>query len=1301
MKMNENEHLSILLIEDDPNHVELIRRTLHNEHSFWIITVVETLQAARDQISRNVPNIIIADLRLPDGSASELLTFAKEENIPLIVITSQGDEQSAVSIIKSGAADYIVKSPEMFRNIPRVVERILREWEIKREREQAAIEKHEREIFLETILATTNDGYWLADLSGNIVEVNDAYCKMVGYSKSEMYSMNISDLDRIEDYSRVNDHIQKVIREGSDRFESIHRCKDGRLIDVEVSTTYLSHEGGRFVCFIRDVTERNRAEREIRDREQEYRQLIDTTYEGIWIINFEYRTLYINNRMIQMLGFTDSEEFQNRSPLDLLFSEDQSTFHQQIETRKLGQSSQYELRFIKKDGSILYTIISASPYLDENRCVIGTFGMITDITEQKATEFALKRSEERFRKTFDLSPVSAAMLDRNFKFVRCNETFCQFLGYTENELIGKSFIDITSPEDIDVGKKEIQDLVAKKIDKFSVEKRYQTKEGQTIWALTTVNFIADENGNLLFFLPIIQNIHNQKLLFETIKEREAKLNSIFSTTAAGMGVTVNQALVEVNQRFCEIVGREKSELISQNLQFLYPNCDEYHKVIQEENRQIQEQGTSTIETRWMRNNGDLIEVLLSTTPFSHDEYSNSYTVTALDITERNRAINALKNSESQFRELVHSTPNSIMVAQNGRYVYSNPYVQNLLGYNAEEFLEMPVLQIIHPRYHAALLERIRKLQSGHSNSPMVIEILHKKGYPIYAESTSVKIQYNNQPAMLIISKDITDRVRIETINNARLHLLEYAPKHNLQELLQETLELACQISHSKIGFYHFINEKDKSIELQTWSRSTLEEYCNTEPHVWHYPLDQAGVWIDCIRMRKPVIHNDYEELPHRKGMPVGHAKVIREATIPVFRDDCIVAVLGVGNKLQDYNDSDVEQLVQLADLAWDIAERKRVEEALQVSSRHIEHKLKQLKVLHDINLSVIRKPSIHNVINSILDHIYQFEPFQAVILAITDEKDAKMEIMGQRGLPDHLFHHDISTWGTPHMMSHLESASPVIYLELNDTAIKNLEYAQKFKEVYNSLTIMPLSLKNNQNGIILLLSQSSAWMDEDWHDFLHSLAMQSSIAIENARMINELQCHNIELKSAYEAILQGWANALELRDKETKGHSDHVTRISVKLAQKYGVPEEELENFRRGVLMHDIGKMGIPDSILLKPGPLSADEWVTMRQHPKYAFDLLSKIPDFQKFIDIPYCHHEKWDGSGYPRGLKGEEIPIGARLFTICDVWDALNEDRPYRPRWPINEIRAYIIDQAGKHFDPRIVSLFIQMLDAGELND
>jgi HD-GYP domain-containing protein (c-di-GMP phosphodiesterase class II) len=230
-------------------------------------------------------------------------------------------------------------------------------------------------------------------------------------------------------------------------------------------------------------------------------------------------------------------------------------------------------------------------------------------------------------------------------------------------------------------------------------------------------------------------------------------------------------------------------------------------------------------------------------------------------------------------------------------------------------------------------------------------------------------------------------------------------------------------------------------------------------------------------------------------------------------------------------------------------------------------------------------------------------------------------------------------------------------------------------------------------GVLETFHRSPLNGGEEWVQFLEALAGQAAMAVDNANMLSDLERSALQLREAYDATIEGWSHAMDLRDKETEGHSQRVTELTVRIARAMGVAEEEIMHIRRGALLHDMGKMGIPDHILLKPGPLDPEEWEIMRKHPVYAFEMLSPIAYLRPALDIPYCHHEKWDGSGYPRGIKGDQIPLAARIFAVVDVWDALTSDRPYRPAWPKEKALEHIREGVGGHFDPRVVEVFLSV--------
>jgi putative nucleotidyltransferase with HDIG domain len=242
---------------------------------------------------------------------------------------------------------------------------------------------------------------------------------------------------------------------------------------------------------------------------------------------------------------------------------------------------------------------------------------------------------------------------------------------------------------------------------------------------------------------------------------------------------------------------------------------------------------------------------------------------------------------------------------------------------------------------------------------------------------------------------------------------------------------------------------------------------------------------------------------------------------------------------------------------------------------------------------------------------------------------------------------------------------------------------------------VPLIVKGEVKGVMEVYCRTDFTPDAEWLEFLDALTGQAAIAIDSTQLFENLQRANMDLSLAYDATIEGWSRAMDLRDHETEGHTLRVTDLTMKLARAMRVSESQLTAIRRGALLHDIGKMGVPDAILLKEGDLTDEEWVLMRKHPEFARDMLMPIAYLNDALNIPYCHHEKWDGTGYPQELKGDQIPLVARIFAIVDVWDALTNDRTYRTKWSKQKARQYIKEQSGKHFDPQVVDVFLNQVE------
>jgi PAS domain S-box-containing protein len=368
----------------------------------------------------------------------------------------------------------------------------------------------------------------------------------------------------------------------------------------------------------------------------------------------------------------------------------------------------------------------------------------------------------------------------------------------------------------------------------------------------------------------------------------------------------------------------------------------------------------------------------------------------------------------------------------------------------------------------------------------------------------------------------------------------------------------------------------------------------------------------------------------------------------------------------------------------DATRHKRAEEKFN-------SQLKRIAALRAIDLAISSSLDLHLALSVVLSQVTAQLVVDAADILLLNQQN-ELEFAAGLGFRTDALSHTRLRFG--------EGYAGMAALQQKTVHVPDLQHGKtgflispKFnQESFRCYYGIPLIAKGRVRGVMEVFHRAPITPDTDWLEFLETLAGEAAIAVENGVLLKELQRTNFELTLAYNTTIEGWSRALDLRDRDTEGHTQRVTDGAVRLARRLGFSDADLIHVRRGAILHDIGKMAIPDSILLKPGPLTTDEWEIIRQHPRYAFELLSPIPYLGPALDIPHYHHERWDGNGYPHKLKQDEIPLPARLFAVVDVYDALISHRPYRPAWKPDQAVQYIEGQRGKHFDPAIADEFLR---------
>jgi PAS domain S-box-containing protein/putative nucleotidyltransferase with HDIG domain len=381
-------------------------------------------------------------------------------------------------------------------------------------------------------------------------------------------------------------------------------------------------------------------------------------------------------------------------------------------------------------------------------------------------------------------------------------------------------------------------------------------------------------------------------------------------------------------------------------------------------------------------------------------------------------------------------------------------------------------------------------------------------------------------------------------------------------------------------------------------------------------------------------------------------------------------------------------VVGIAGIGEDITERK-------LNEKMINTQFEFNKTLFAIDQIITSRKSMDETLSFILNQVLNNLKVDAAAIFTFDPHSQCLEHKASKGFRTPLIKQACIPLGIGIAGKAALEKKEMWNCDLKGTIIDPAHMKIITEEQFFCYRVIPLLVNDKINGILEVFCLKQTEYDETKSGFLRALAQQTAIAIDNLTLFNNLQKSNTELFQAYESTIEGWSHALDLRDKETEDHSLRVTEMTLKICRAAGMAPSSLIQVRRGALLHDIGKMGIPDSILLKVEKLTDEEWLIIKKHPVQAFELLSPIEYLRPALDIPYCHHEKWDGSGYPRGLKEEQIPFAARIFAVVDVWDALMSDRPYRKGWPEEKVYAFLKSLSGTHFDPRAVKMFFEVLD------
>ena len=822
-------------------------------------------------------------------------------------------------------------------------------------------------------------------------------------------------------------------------------------------------------------------------------------------------------------------------------------------------------------------------------------------------------------------------------------------------------------------------------------------QSQGSW-LSRAQPISDANGNLIGVIETAFEITKyEEAEREKLEESEEKFRVIAESALDAVILIDDQGkVVYWNSSAEKIFGYSATEAMGKDVyEILMP--PESWESFQRGFKLFQETGkgpwiNKVLELTAQNKSGESLPVEIALAPI---QIRGKYWASAIirDISERKRFEETLKRERELMQTLFDNIPVMItMYDPQGRMLFLNREFERLIGWTMEEVREIDLMEAIlsDPEYGKKAWEF---MLSATPKEWRDFNVKTKDGRVLPSIWTNVRLSDGSQ---IGIGLDITELQRTrEALKRQRdilsalyAHVGKLTEKLDLKERAEEVVRGAVEILGVRLAWLGRA-EKDGKVSLLAYYPPEIT-YAREISVKWDETPEGQGPTGKALRTGLPQIIEDVSRAPayipwREKALKEGFCTAV---SFPLVARGKAFGALNLYSDQPGFFSPERLGLIQtFAHLAATALENAQLLEETRVH-------LQRVKTLRNIDLAILGSLDLRVTYRVILDEILNQLKIDAASILSFNPNTHFLEYAAGKGFRTNTIEKSRVPLGKG-LAGQAAKERRVWHIPDLSTLGPDLVHGDLWKkEGFVSYYAVPLISKGKLLGVLEIFHRTPHFGNTDWINFLETLAGQLAIAIDSASLFDNLQTEHAELVEAYNKTIQGWAKALALKEEETEEHSQRVTKMTLKIAKAMGIKEEQLIHVWRGALLHDIGKIGVPDSILLKAGPLTEEEWAIMRQHPVFAFEMLSPIEYLRPAIDIPYCHHEKWDGTGYPRGLKGEQIPLVARIFAVVDVWDALTSDRPYRKAWPEEKALEYIQEQSGKHFDPKVVEYFLRLI-------
>ncbi|GAA4015328.1 hypothetical protein GCM10022631_29200 [Deinococcus rubellus] len=956
--------------------------------------------------------------------------------------------------------------------------------------------------------------------------------------------------------------------------------------------------------------------------------------------------MYVNSAFEQLSGYRAAEIIGRNCRFMQGQDRDQDVRREIRLALVQGESSTTVVRNYRKDGTLFYNELTLSPLRDAAGILTHFVGFQNDVTAREEAKQQAARAQQQMSATLERMTDGFVAFDQDWNITYVNAAAASMAARQAGEVKGQNLFALSPlSTHLPIG--------------LALKKAQETQTVQQVLNYSAMGKHADvtiypgQDGITMFLRDVTESSKAQREL----QVSEERFFKVFQTSPISIIIVrrEDQHFIDVNEEFLRRSGYRREAIIGRSSKDLGLWADQADReVIWDKLDKLQ--STQSREILFHDKAGEEGYGVLSLVSVQVDGEACAIGFVR-DITEEKRAQRRLKTSEEHAQNIAAALQRTLdlspdLIASIGSdncFITASAASNRILGYAPEELIGHSILDFIHPNDRAETFAEAWQIRSGEVTTTFQNRYLHKSGSVVWLEWSSMVLPGDG--IVYSVGRDITQRRAAEED--------------------QAFLVAIVQASHNAIIGLSLDGT------VRSWNPGAEELYGYTaaevigQPITFLVPAEFQILEMELIERAR----RGERDLPFEAWRVTKSGKQIK----------VMVTISPVLNA--------AVQVVGFSKIARDITALRASEHEVEALNKDLRDQLRHVTGLQEIDRSIAASADLDVTLGLILDNVMQRLNADAVTVLLLDQHTLTLEYAAARGFTTAL--HDLTLQLGEGLGGQVAvDRRPMLIPDLRTVTLSPTWWAMLQKERIMAYYGAPIIAKGTVLGVIEVLHRKPFDPSAAWLETFGVLDDQAAIAVDSSWLFTELERKNLELRLAYDETIEGWARALDLRDHETEGHSRRVTEMTVALCQHLSVPPEQLMHVRRGALLHDIGKMGVPDAVLLKPGKLTEDEWVLMKKHPGYAVDLLSPIEFLHPALEIPQSHHEKWDGSGYPLGLKGEAIPLTARAFAVVDVYDALTSNRPYRQAWTRERALEHIQDGAGTHFDPAVVTIFMQML-------